>query len=84
MITIKEGPTVIKCCVCDKFKFTHKKTGDVSWLARDEATMPGFNTVMATARLSHGYCPPCMESELERQGITAEEKLDALGVMGWS
>jgi len=82
MVDVPTGPIVIQCCVCNKFKFTGKD-GTVHWLARDEAIMPGFATVMATARLSHSYCKPCKESELERQGVTAEEKLDALGVMGW-
>ena len=61
-------PTITICCVCKKHKIK-KYDGSFVWLAKDEMIAPGYKAAMDIARISHGYCKPCMASEMADQGV---------------
>ena len=61
-------PTITICCVCEKIKVKNR-AGEIVWIARGDAVMPKYDYAMETAVISHGYCHPCMESELVRQEV---------------
>ena len=63
-------PFIVQCCVCKKIKVP-TKAGEVRWLDRSDAIIPGYSAAMAAADVSHGYCFTCKDAELAKMGVTA-------------
>jgi len=57
---------IISCCICKKW-YNNILNEWLTPTSEDIEKYTGLN------RISHGYCPPCFVSNMEKEGFTTEE-----------